>query len=55
VVEKGDNCGWNVMEGTLCYSPPSGCNQTGLELPVWEYGHDQGNAIMEAMFIMPQN
>ena len=46
VVEKGDNCGWNVMEGTLCYSPSSGCNQTGLELPVWEYGHDQGNAII---------
>jgi glucose/arabinose dehydrogenase len=46
VVEKGDNCGWNVMEGTLCYSPASGCNQTGLELPVWEYGHDQGNAII---------
>jgi glucose/arabinose dehydrogenase len=46
VVEKGDNCGWKVMEGTLCYSPPSGCNQTGLKLPVWEYSHDQGNAII---------
>jgi glucose/arabinose dehydrogenase len=46
VVEKGDNCGWKVMEGTICYSPPSGCNQTGLKLPVWEYSHDQGNAII---------
>jgi hypothetical protein len=33
------------MEGTLCYSPSQGCNQTGLELPVWEYGHDLGISI----------
>jgi len=42
IVEKGKNYGWNIMEGTLCYSPPEGCNQTGRELPVWEYGHDLG-------------
>jgi len=46
VVEKGNNYGWNIMEGTLCYSPSSGCDETGLELPVWEYGHDQGNAVI---------
>ena len=34
VVEKGNNYGWNIMEGTLCYSPSSGCDETGLELPV---------------------
>jgi glucose/arabinose dehydrogenase len=45
IVEKGKNYGWNVMEGSLCYSPSEGCNQTGLELPVWEYGHDLGNAV----------
>jgi glucose/arabinose dehydrogenase len=45
VVEKGKNYGWNIMEGTLCYSPSQGCNQTGLELPVWEYGHDLGDAV----------
>lgn len=33
------------MEGSLCYSPSQGCNQTGLELPVWEYGHDLGYSI----------
>ena len=43
VVEKGKNYGWNIMEGTLIYA---GGNTTGLELPVWEYGHDQGNAII---------
>lgn len=46
VVEKGKNYGWNIMEGTLCYNPPSGCNETGLELPVYEYNHTLGNAII---------
>jgi glucose/arabinose dehydrogenase len=46
IVEKGRNYGWNIMEGTLCYSPATGCNQTGLELPVWEYSHDQGIAVI---------
>jgi glucose/arabinose dehydrogenase len=46
LVENGKNYGWNIMEGTLCYSPTTGCNQTGLELPVWEYSHDEGNAVI---------
>ena len=46
IADKGKNYGWNIMEGTLCYSPSSGCNETGLELPVWEYSHDQGNAVI---------
>jgi glucose/arabinose dehydrogenase len=33
----GQNYGWNVMEGTTCFSPSSGCNQTGLVLPVFDY------------------
>jgi glucose/arabinose dehydrogenase len=46
VIEKGKNYGWNIMEGTLCYNPPSGCNETGLELPLYEYNHTLGNAII---------
>ena len=46
IVEKGKNYGWNIMEGTLCYSPAEGCNQTGLERPLWEYGRDEGIAII---------
>lgn len=46
LVEKGKNYGWNTMEGSLCYNPSSNCNQTGLELPVWNYTHDSGNAII---------
>jgi glucose/arabinose dehydrogenase len=41
VVEKGKNYGWNIMEGTLPYA---GGNETGLELPIWAYGRDEGNA-----------
>lgn len=43
IVEKGKNYGWNIMEGTLTYSSGS---QVGLELPVWEYDHSQGIAII---------
>ena len=46
IVEKGKNYGWNIMEGTICYNPSTGCNQTGLTLPVWNYTHDIGNAII---------
>jgi len=46
LVENGKNYGWNIMEGTLCYSPQTGCNQTGLELPVWEYGRDEGISVI---------
>ena len=43
LVEKGKNYGWNIMEGSLPYA---GGNQEGLELPIWEYGHDEGNAVI---------
>jgi hypothetical protein len=33
----GENYGWNVMEGTQCFNPPTGCTTTGLVLPVVEY------------------
>jgi len=41
----GLNYGWNTMEGIHCYAPSSGCNQSGLTLPVLEYGHNEGCAI----------
>jgi glucose/arabinose dehydrogenase len=37
---KGLNFGWATMEGTACYHPASGCDQTGLTLPALDYGHD---------------
>ena len=44
-IEKGRNYGWNIMEGSHCYSPPSGCDRAGLELPVTEYNHDDGCSV----------
>lgn len=37
IIESGKNYGWNTMEGFHCYDPPTGCDETGLELPIWEY------------------
>ena len=43
IVQKGRNYGWNIMEGSLTYSAGS---QVGLELPVYEYNHTLGDAII---------
>jgi glucose/arabinose dehydrogenase len=43
--QSGLDFGWNRMEGFHCYEPRTGCDQTGLTLPVTEYGHDRGCSI----------
>lgn len=40
----GENYGWNIMEGAHCFAANS-CDQTGLVLPIFEYGHDQGCSV----------
>ena len=42
---RGLDYGWNITEGTACYSPSSGCNRTGLTPPVLDYDHSQGCSI----------
>jgi glucose/arabinose dehydrogenase len=54
IVEAGGNYGWNIMEGTFCYNPPSGCDQNGLTLPVYNYTRDQGTAIIGGYVIHNQ-
>lgn len=46
LITRGGNFGWNITEGTLCFNPASGCNETGLILPIAEYDHSEGNAII---------
>ena len=41
----GENYGWHVMEGMDCFSPSSGCDRTGLTLPVVDYGHGDGCSV----------
>jgi glucose/arabinose dehydrogenase len=35
----GENYGWRLKEGTLCFNPPSGCDPGGLTDPIHEYAH----------------
>lgn len=37
--EPGHNFGWPIMEGLHCFSPSSGCDMSGLVLPVVEVSH----------------
>ncbi len=41
----GQNYGWNITEGSRCYSPSSGCNREGITLPVAEYTHAEGISV----------
>ncbi|MBK8256541.1 MAG: PQQ-dependent sugar dehydrogenase [Polyangiaceae bacterium] len=43
--QGGKNYGWNTMEGTQCFEPSNGCDQTGLTLPVTEYNHLTGKSV----------
>ncbi len=39
------NYGWNIMEGSQCFQPSSGCQTEGLTLPVLDYDHGEGCSI----------
>ncbi len=45
IVEKGKNYGWNTLEGSECFDPPSGCEKAGTALPVDEYTHELGQSV----------
>lgn len=46
IVQKGGNYGWNTMEGFHCFNPASGCNMTGLSLPIIEIPHPEAEAVI---------
>ena len=46
ILASGGNFGWNTMEGMHCFNPSSGCDMTGLTLPIAEYGHSEGEAVI---------
>jgi uncharacterized protein (TIGR03437 family) len=45
IIARGGNYGWNIMEGTQCYSPSSNCSTAGLTLPIHEYGRGLGVSV----------
>ena len=44
-VVGGNNFGWPFLEGNQCFSPPAGCDSTGLIPPVLDYAHGPSCAI----------
>ena len=46
ILQRGGNFGWNVMEGLHCFRPATGCNMSGLLLPIAEYSHSEGIAVI---------
>ena len=46
VIQNGGNYGWSVVEGSLCFDPPTGCNPAAFELPVLEYGRSLGSSVI---------
>ncbi len=42
----GLDFGWHRWEGQHCYDPPTGCDPAGVTMPVTEYGHDRGCAVI---------
>ena len=46
ILQKGGNYGWSVMEATHCFNPPTSCDTSGKVLPIAEYDHSIGIAII---------
>jgi glucose/arabinose dehydrogenase len=46
ILESGGNFGWRTMEGMHCFNPSTGCNMNGLILPIAEYDHAEGEAVV---------
>jgi glucose/arabinose dehydrogenase len=47
----GENYGWRIMEGTHCFDPGQGCDQSGLVLPVAEYSHAEGGCSITGGYV----
>ncbi|HUN65428.1 MAG TPA: PQQ-dependent sugar dehydrogenase [Bacteroidota bacterium] len=50
-INPGKDYGWNIMEGFHCYNPSSGCDTTGLTMPIFEYHHDAGRCAIIGGFV----
>ena len=52
LVKPGDNHGWRLMEGTHCYKPSKGCQQSRkLTLPVTEYANSGGRCAVMGGYV----
>ena len=46
IMQKGGNYGWRIMEATHCFNPATGCDMTNKILPIFEYPHTDGIAVI---------
>ena len=44
IIEKGGNYGWNILEGTNCFTEPSCANDDFID-PIIEYGRNKGGSV----------
>ncbi|TAM58223.1 MAG: glucose dehydrogenase [Chloroflexota bacterium] len=49
--QGGQDLGWRIMEGIDCYAPPTGCDRSGLTLPVATYDHGSGDCAVIGGFV----
>ena len=42
--QGGENYGWNILEGSHCFLAGE-CDTEGLELPIFEYNHQEGCSV----------
>jgi glucose/arabinose dehydrogenase len=54
LVRKGDNLGWNRVEGDECYNSDN-CSFSGLRAPIAVYRHDEGSSITGGYFFRGKN
>ena len=47
----GENYGWNIREGTACFSPSAGCDAGGLIDPVLDYGNAGGQCSVTGGYV----
>jgi hypothetical protein len=47
----GENYGWDIMEGSICFEPMTGCNMSGLVLPVDDYAHVNGRCSVTGGYV----
>ena len=46
ILQNDGNYGWSVMEGAHCFNPPTGCDTSNKILPIAEYPHTVGIAVI---------
>lgn len=51
ILQKGKNYGWRITEGFHCYNPASGCDTSGITMPIKEYDHTGGNCSITGGFV----